>query len=337
MTITIREVAKEAGVSIATVSKVINGSPTISEATTERVNEVMKRLNYYPNLRARNFAKKSSNNIVFVCNLKKNMAFYNPHLFEIISGVQNYLMNKGYTLTLFNVDEDASYEQLQRFIGQKSADAIMLHVSVLTKELEKVVNHFDIPHIMIGEPPIESKLSWVDINNKLCGEKAAAHMLNCGYTRIIYIGGEENDTISKQRLDGVRKILKRRNLPCYEYFTKIVVSSKEEGRILMRKALQEHKVDGVICGDSLLALGALKELERLNVKIGEEIGVMGFDNYPYSELSEPSMTIVDANLYELGVKSGKLILAKLKNKDTSKEVYLEDIDIITRSSTKKRI
>ena len=99
MSLTIKDVAKEAGVSIATVSKVINGKPSISEPTRQRVIEVIKRLNYHPNAQASNFARERSDNIVFLAVTEPHTAFHNPHMFEIMCGAQNKIYSKNFNFT----------------------------------------------------------------------------------------------------------------------------------------------------------------------------------------------------------------------------------------------
>lgn len=100
MAVTIKDVAKQAGVSTATVSKVMNGSYSISQETVDRVKRVMQELDYHPNLRARNFVKQSTKTIVFVTSLGKNAGFSNPYMFEMVCGIEHVLTEKGYSLIL---------------------------------------------------------------------------------------------------------------------------------------------------------------------------------------------------------------------------------------------
>jgi DNA-binding LacI/PurR family transcriptional regulator len=123
MPVSIHEVAQEAGVSVSTVSKVLNHSPLISEATTQKVRSIMEQLHYRPNLRAQNFARQKTHNVTFIARAEKNAAFNNPHLFEIMCGVENTLSGKGYSLTFINLtkeqDEGTVIESL---IEQKNTD-----------------------------------------------------------------------------------------------------------------------------------------------------------------------------------------------------------------------
>ena len=121
MSVTIKDVAREANVSPSTVSKVMNHSPSIPDTTVQHVQEVMRRLRYYPNLQARNFVKKTTMNVVFLTKLTPHIAFENPHMFDILCGVQEVLTKKDYNLSLVGIHGlEESTETVKRIVAQKS-------------------------------------------------------------------------------------------------------------------------------------------------------------------------------------------------------------------------
>ena len=140
MAVTIKDVAKAAGTSVSTVSKVINGHYSISEETSRRVREVIRELNYYPSASAQSFAKGRTKIVAVLANLAPNTAFQNPHLFEIIAGMEEALRGKGYRLFLRGVDETNAYEVAEEIISRRSADAVAIHVSVLTHPLSALLS-----------------------------------------------------------------------------------------------------------------------------------------------------------------------------------------------------
>lgn len=206
MSITIKDVAKEAGVSTATVSKVMNNSPSIPESTAKRIFKIMEELGYKPNRRAQNFATKSTRSVAFAAHFKKNLAFENPHLYEIMTGLQKSLKEKGYTLDLVNVSRENCLETLKNIILEKSVDALVLHISIVSKELEKIIISEEFPHIVIGCPEHKTKLCWVDNNNVLSGEIATEYLYKRGYQRIAFLGGSKYDVGSQNRLQGYLNI-----------------------------------------------------------------------------------------------------------------------------------
>lgn len=128
MGVTIKDVAEAAGVSISTVSKVLNGHYSISEKTAQRVRGIMQEMNYYPNANAQSFASGSSHTVVLLANLAPNAAFQNPHMFEIISGLEEALCKRGYRLILRGADATSACGIAEEIISRRSADAIAVHV-----------------------------------------------------------------------------------------------------------------------------------------------------------------------------------------------------------------
>lgn len=334
MSITIRDVAREAGVSTATVSKVINNLPTISEATAARINLIMKEMNYHPNLRAQNFARKSTHNIVFITNLERNTAFTNPHMFEIMSGLQNVLNSKNYTLSILSVPMNEQQEVIDRIISQNSADGIVIHASVITKEMSQKVLKAGFAHIVIGCPNFNSQLCWIDNNNYLSGEIAANHLLDRGYQRIAFVGGMENDMISSRRLQGAITALTDKKMEMREAFIKRGESTRQDGYKMMEEILSSpQRPDAVICANNHIALGVMKSIAQHNLQIPKEIGVITFDDYPFSKITDPMMTVVNIDVYDVGVQAGKLILNKIKKPNLQVQSYTTLPSLIVREST----
>ena len=203
MAVTIRDVAKEAGVSTSTVSKVLNNWSSISPATCDRVHEAIRKLHYTPNARAVSFAKGASRNILFLSSLKKEEAYRNPHMFDILCGVRHTLAKQGYTLMLADFPEAGDPQAyLGGLIGKGIADGILIHGSCTFPQLARLLAESRFPHIHIGHPGPGSRMCWIDTNNGLAGQFAAQHMLECGYEKVAFIGERRTDHISTQRLNG---------------------------------------------------------------------------------------------------------------------------------------
>jgi len=152
MAVTIYDVAKEAGVSIATVSKALNDSYTIPDQTKAAIREIADRLGYRPNARAKNFARQASGTVLFITDFYQNIAFENPHMFEIISGIATYLDGKDYSLTLKPLTKQAAPLYIRDIIQQRQADALIIHAFVLSPELAAILSRVDFPYLVIGKP-----------------------------------------------------------------------------------------------------------------------------------------------------------------------------------------
>ncbi len=176
MAVTIKDVAKAAGTSISTVSKVINGHYSISEATAERVRAVMRELGYYPSASAQSFARGSTRAVVCLAELRPNTAFENPHLFEMISGLEEGLRARGYSLTLRSTDTTEACEIATELINRRGCDGLAVHASVMSRPLAALLTRTRFPHIVLGLPNFESQVCWIDINNVFSGMTAAAFL-----------------------------------------------------------------------------------------------------------------------------------------------------------------
>jgi len=335
MAITIKDVAKKAGVSTTTVSKVLNNVPTISEATASRIKEIMKEMDYHPNRRAQNFARQSTRTILLVTSLEKNAAFENPHMFETMVGLQNALSKKNYSLNIVGIRKDNGLDVLRDVITQKSVDGIVLHISIITKELENLIIEADFPNIVLGCPEYKTQLCWIDNDNTLSGELAAKHLLSIGYNTIGFIGGRKNDIGSTCRLEGVKHVLDQQEVTVENEYVQLGESSIESGYEMMNKLLKsKDKPDAVVCANNYLALGAFKAIQASGIKIPEDIGIVTFDAYPFTKTTDPNLTTIDIDVYDLGKQAGESILQILKKPNLKIQTYRTLATLIENGSTK---
>lgn len=208
MKITIRKVAEVAGVSVSTVSKVINGHYSISEKTADHVRKVMDELNYYPNASAQSFATGDTKTVVLLAGMSANTAFQIPHMFEIISGFEESLRKRGYRLVLQGTDTTSACALAKEIISRKSADGIAVHVGIMSHPLAALLTQLRFPHIILGMPDFDSQVCWIDNNNTYSGTVAASFLISRGYRNIAFIGGKSYDLGSTHRLNGIKQGLK---------------------------------------------------------------------------------------------------------------------------------
>lgn len=335
MSVTIRDVAKKAGVSTATVSKVMNGKPSISEETANRVREIMEELHYQPNLRAQNFAKRQTHTIVFATELVRNSAFEKPHMFEIMVGLEKVLSERKYVLHLVHVTRENCMDVLGNMIARKSVDGLVLHISIVTRELEKVILREDFPHIVLGCPEYKTQLCWIDNNNVLSGEMACAYLHRQGYRRMAFIGGQKADVGSAHRLQGYKNVLEQRHMRYRPEYVMSGFSTVESGARMMEALLGlADRPDSVICANNYLAVGAMNALHNHGVAVPGEMGLITFDTYPFSRITEPKMTTVDIDVYDMGKQAGEIILKKIKKPNLQMQSYTTLASLVVNGSTK---
>lgn len=315
MAVTISDVAKEAGVSTSTVSKVLNNWNSISPATCERVHQAIEKLHYTPNARAVSFAKGCTGNVWFLSDFSKEEAYSNPHMFDILCGARAQFSESGYSLTLAAVPDQTPPESfLASLISGKSADGILIHGSAYTPKLDAVLSESGFPHILIGHPGPACRLCWLDTNNGLAGSFAAKHMIECGYETPAFIAGAKNDHISSQRLNGFIGGM-------YEYGYRIpdchigyTDSTMESGYETAKSMLKSEKPPrAIVCENNTIALGVMNAIHELHLSLPDEVAFVTFDTYPYSVLLTPSPTIIDIDVYDLGMQAAIMLQQKIKN------------------------
>ena len=335
MSVKIHDVAREAGTTIGTVSKALNNSHTISGEMTAHVKAVAERLGYRPNARAQMLARQSNREIVFMTHLPKDIAFTSPHMFEILAGAESPLASKGYTIKLRGCDTGNVCILAKDIMERKFADGLLLHASVVTRELAVLLTRAEIPHIVIGKPSFQNSLCWIDNNNQLAGELAAGHLLDLGHRAVAFIGGLEDDRISQDRLEGVKSRFKEHRLKldaANVYKGESTVKSGAD----MARALIGNMPDAIICANNLLAYGCLRMLQRKGVAVPDDISLITFDDYPLAQLVSPALTTVSIDVYEMRVSAGKLLVNKMKKPELHVQTFTTMPRLIIRESTAEK-
>lgn len=337
MPITIKDVAAAAGTSVSTVSKVLNGHYSISEETRERVLRIIDELDYHPSVNAQNFARGSNRTVVFLASLERNIAFDNPHMFEIMAGLESSLRRRGYSLIVRGTDNTAACEAASDIISRKSADGLVIHASVVSRPLAALLNRSRFPHIVLGLPNFESQVCWIDINNVFSGVTAAQHLVEQGYEKIAFIGGLEYDMISTHRLDGVKQGLKDAGRIMDEQFIWLGESTSQEGyRMTKQLMAMRPRPDAVICANNYIALGCVSALNEMGLHIPREVGVMTFDERPFSQMTNPPLTVVDIDVRDMGEQAGKLLADNIKKPNLQVQTYTTKPELVIRESTKRK-
>ena len=334
MSVSIKDVAKKAGVSISTVSKALNDKSSVSSSTIERIKQTAEDMGYVPNSRARVFATKETKQIVFVADIPKDTAFYNPHIFEIIMGLQHSVSKSGYSLIVESVEKKEALEYISSLYKKNMADALVVHASIITKRLESLIVKSNLPHLIIGQPDYQSTLSWIDTDNTLSGAIAIRHLLKKDYYPVAFVGGKADDMISLHRFEGAERELKQNNLNFEDQYVLSSSSTIVSGMNAAKKILKMEKPPrSVLCANSVIAFGMMQELRNQNVKVPKDIAVMTFDRYPFSDFTEPRVTSVDMNMYEIGEEAGSILIKNLSHPNLRIQTFTSEPCIFEREST----
>lgn len=332
MSATIYDLAEAAGVSISTVSKALNDSYSISEKTKKRIREIADSMGYKPNARARSFARRKNGIILFAADLSRGVGFENPHMFEIVTGVDRYLDEKGYSLILKHVTKDAAPESVKELMLSEEADGIIIHAGILTKQLAFVLGKEQYPHLIIGKPDFANTLSWIDVSHESAGQIAANYLLDKGYRRIVFLMGDaKEDQISLRRLDGINMVFEEEELSI-ETITGI--TNYEESRIIAEEILAREQIPEVIlCTNNYIAMGCMQSIRTEKLSIPKDIAIMTFDNYPFSMLTVPTLTAIEVDMYDMGNQAARFMLQKIKKPNLQTQSFCTTPILLEREST----
>lgn len=336
MKITIKEIAKEAGVSIATVSMILNNKDqNITNATRMRVLDVVKKYNYIPNAMAGSLVTQKTHIVGLIL-----PDITNPFFPGIARGAEDKANESGYSIIFCNTDDKLEVEEKYiETLTKKMADGIIIAHSSNSVKMSEILERCKVPIILIDRDFYSENIRGKVLVNNLEGAyKGVSYLINKGYKKIAYLSGSLKTKTAKDRLDGYKKALSDKNLEYDETLVKCGEYKIDWGRAGVKELLSENKqFDAIFCGNDLIAIGAMKELKEKNYKIPSDVGVMGFDDIYLAGLVEPALTTIRQPNYSMGYKAMELLLENIKNNNKNssisemKTITLET-EIIVRNS-----
>lgn len=306
----VKEVAKRAGVSSATVSRVLNNDPAVKPETRNKVLHIIRELNYKPNLMAKNLRKQSSKTIVMVL---PTMA--NPFFAGIARGAQAAISESGYNVIIGTTEFDKL--QLGTYINLLNtnlADGLILVSSNMPKEalLKLSKQH---PVVLCNEYYDDLDIQSVSIDNRQAAYDAARELLARGCRNIGFVTGTRESSSLLGRMSGYRLALQEAGMAFNE---RLVVKAKSNYEQVVEAvnsiAEKEKSLEGLIVNSDMLASYILKGIKEGDVRLPGRIGLISFDGTFLSEVMNPALTTVAQPMYDLGYASVGLLLQKLRNR-----------------------
>lgn len=336
MSITIKDVAKKAGVAPSTVSRVISDSSTISEETKKKVRKVMDELGYHLNLNARILVQKSSQTVGIVMKNSTSASLLNPVFPELLNGISDYCNKQDFSICLTSgKSEEEIFQDTVKIVRGKKVDGMIVMYS---KKDDKVVPYLlecGIPFVVIGKPAYETnKIMYVDNDNVLAAKEATDHLLNLGHRRIGFIAGDPRFEVSKSRFNGYRESLNENNIDITEGYVKnFSINQNEQGKKVVKDLMRlPEPPTALLVSDDLHALFVLLVLRELNLRVPEDVSVLAFNNTVMSKLSSPPLTSVNIQTYQLGNEAARCLIDLIKDPDMVKKSVIIPTTIEERES-----
>lgn len=325
---TIYDIAKKAGVSIATVSRVVNKSDGIADETREKVLKVADELGYHPQAYAQGLARKKKNTIMVVVPLLSNYFFM-----EVLGGIQDEMSNHHYDLNIYNIQRNGGdmFSQVENIIKRQWADGyLFISIHLKDDQLEKLLS-YDMPITLIDEsyPGMDS----VSVDNEEGIQKAMHHFLDNGLKRIGLISASKSSKPGKQRINGYKKALKQAGVSVDE---QLIVTgdtmyrdgfSEQNGYEGMKKLLKlSDPPEACFCTSDVQAVGALKAMNEKNVRIP----VIGYDDITISDYI--GLSTIRQPMYDMGTLATQKLIDRMQNGNEEPTDKVFSPELILRSS-----
>lgn len=327
---TIKDVAKLAGVSVATVSRAINYPDSVSDNNKTLVENAIKELNYTPNLLGRNLRTQQTKRIIVVLNSISNQ-FYS----RVLKGIEDKAKEDGYTTLICTTRDNKQtiLSHLQILSTREADGAIFMSPELANQEILKYSKHY--PIVCASEPVRNKKITSVTIDDVKASCDAVNFLISQGKKRIALISAGSFSYSSDLREKGYKKALKQNNIELDESLIIREGYTYNAGVRAIDKILKlEALPDAIFALSDTTAIGAINQLHKNKINVPEDISVMGFDNTAMSEVYIPTITTVAQPQHDLGYKAMELLINKINGKTQVDSIVLPH-RIIHRESVKK--
>jgi DNA-binding LacI/PurR family transcriptional regulator len=331
MSVTIRDVSRKSGYSVATVSRVINDSDLVTKETKIKVRQVITELGFVPNNTARGLSTRKSNTIgMIVPNIS------NPFFGELIKGAEEAAGKNGFNIIILNssYDNNKTIKDIM-ILKSRNVDGIIMSSADFNENIYSSLVDNDIPFVLTG--PISSKhdINYVSVDNFEGAKKATEHLINLGHKRIGYIAGDYASYLNKLRLEGYKEALKNNNISIKNDL--IFEENISDNIIKFLKMKSENRPTALFAFNDYMALEYMEKLEEKGIRIPEDLAVVGFDNIKMSSYYLIGLTTVDNRQEEFGEKSFELLLNLIKGKNQNTQQIITKPNLIIRRTCGEKL
>jgi LacI family transcriptional regulator len=331
MGVTIKDIAAKANVSTTTVSRVINNKPDVSDKTKAKIQKIITQNNYQPNDIARGLVLKKTKTIGLII-----PDISNPFFPEIIKGVEHKTKDFGYSVIICDTDNQIKQEKSSiDLLLSKQVDGIIMSLSNDSLMDLDAIKESNLSIVQLDRNIPDLNYPMVSVDNKVSGYKATKYLIDLGHKKIGHVTGELHTKTAQDRMEGYKKALNDNNLEINEILIINGDYSKKSGYQAMKKMINNQTPTAVFFANDLMALGAYEALDEYNLKIPDDISIIGHDDIDVSSLIQPKLTTMSQPKNKLGKIAAEILLDLIENnKDFSEDVIL-NTKLVKRQSAKK--
>jgi DNA-binding LacI/PurR family transcriptional regulator len=329
---TMADVAREAQVSVATVSRLLNNEGTVSADTAARVYAAIQKLSYEPNILARNLRKNESRVILI---LAPNVT--NPYYAHILSGIGDAAAELGYSALIFTTADnvDREREALDMLKKRRADGAILMASNIGCDWLLEYSSQYPVVQCCEYDPDVD--IPHVSIDNYLATQQSMEYLIHLGHQRIAMISSENEYISTNLRLKGYKDTLKKHGIPVRDDY--VIYASRDysfkSGKTKAKELLNvSPRPTAIFCISDTLALGAITAAKEIGYRVPEDVTVIGFDDVEYTTMFHPYITTVVQPCYELGKQSMHLLYTQMtQGKEIPHQLILDHKLVVRESSS----
>lgn len=327
--VTMADVAERAGVSKATVSHVINETRFVEDATKSRVREAIDALGYRPNVAARSLTTQRTRIIGLIISDVTNTFFG-----ELTRGIEDALFANGYSLMLCNTNEVLEREEYYiDILLRQGVDGIIAAAASQDWDALNEAAKLNIPIVMLDRTFENADSPYVGVNNSEGAYLGTGHLIERGYRKIGILSGFQRLSTMRERLAGFEQALAEANLPLRANWRIDSRLTIEDGRLAMQRLMsQAERPHAVFISNNLLSLGALMGLREMELVCPDDVAIVGFDDHPWAQVSDPPLTVVRQPTYAIGETAARKVLQALNDGDGEASSALFDCQLVMRQS-----
>ena len=322
-----------AGVSRATVSRVVNGSTRVSPEAHAAVTEAIARLGYVPNRAARSLVTRRTDTIVLIVHERPDTVFSDPFFASLLRGVNTALASTELQLVLLQAQGDAQRERALRYVGNGHVDGVLLISLHGDDPMPTAIIESGVPLVMAGRPLTGERVDTVDADNLGGARLAAEYLLSTGRTRLATVAGPQDMSVGLDRLQGYVEAVRQAGLADaaervgYGDFTQ-ASGQREVERLLARYP----EIDAIFAASDLMAIGALMACREAGRRVPEDVAVVGFDDAAVAAIADPPLTTVRQPVERFGQEMVKLLLRRIADPQGGPEEIILPTEIVRRAS-----
>ncbi|MFE7901035.1 LacI family DNA-binding transcriptional regulator [Streptomyces sp. NPDC057424] len=331
---TLEEVAARAGVGRGTVSRVINNAAGVKDSTRHAVQRAIEELGYVPNLAARSLAGRGTDAVALVLTEPDWRLFAEPFFSEIVGSLGDALADTGMQMMLTLVRSDAERQRFLEYARGGRVDGVLLMSVHAGDPLPDMLAEARLPTVMLGRRSGDEYVSYVDADNVGGARSAVSHLLARGRRSIATITGPLDMYAAQCRLRGYQDALELAGLKSLQSMVAEGDFTEDSGRRAMTELLERHpEIDGVLAASDTTAAGALRTLRVAGRRVPEDVAVIGFDDFPLAQRTEPPLTTVRQPLEEIGRAMIRVLLEDMEEPSMAWRHVILRTELVVRASS----